>query len=225
MLELKAEKRDKIGKLRKFRADGRMPAVFYGGKEKSTPISISAHDFEKIWKQAGESTVISLSGIGEPKEALIHDIDLDPVTEKPRHADFYILEKGKRVQVEVPLEFTGVAPAIKELGGTLVKVLHEIEIDVMPKDLPKEIEIDVSPLVDFESRIFVKDIKLPGDAKALTRADEVVALVSEVIEEIEEAPAEAPDLSTIEVEKKGKEEKEEGEAGKTEASEKSEEGK
>jgi large subunit ribosomal protein L25 len=225
MLELKAEKRDKIGKLRKFRAYGRMPAVFYGGKEKSTPISISAHDFEKIWKQAGESTVISLSGIGEPKEALIHDIDLDPVTEKPRHADFYILEKGKRVQVEVPLEFTGVAPAIKELGGTLVKVLHEIEIDVMPKDLPKEIEIDVSPLVDFESRIFVKDIKLPGDAKALTRADEVVALVSEVIEEIEEAPAEAPDLSTIEVEKKGKEEKEEGEAGKTEASEKSEEGK
>ena len=72
-------------------------------------------------------------GVGEPKEALIHDIDIDPVTSIPRHADFYIIEKGKKVQVKVPLEFTGEALAIKELGGTLVKVLHDIEIEVTPK--------------------------------------------------------------------------------------------
>jgi large subunit ribosomal protein L25 len=225
MLELKAEKRTDIGKLERLRAMGKMPAVFYGGKERSTPISILSRDFERIWKQAGESTVISLSGIGDTKEVLIHDVDLDPVSEEPRHADFFVLEKGKKVQIEVPLEFIGIAPAVKELSGTLVKVLHEIEIDVIPKDLPKSIEVDVSSLTDFSSRIFVKDLKLPGDSKLITGGEEVVALVSEVVEEKEEAPVEAPDLSTIEVEKRGKEEKEGEEGEVSEAPKKKEENK
>lgn len=213
MLELKIEKREEIGKPNKLRKEGKLPAVFYGAKEDSTPITVSERDFEKVWKEAGESTVITLSGVGEPKEVLIHDIDFDPVKDTPRHADFYVLEKGKKTHVKVPLEFIGVAPAVKELGGTLVKVLHEIEIEVLPKDLPHNLEIDISNLTDFESRVFVKDIKLPESALLMIGADEIVALVSEAVEEKEEE--EAPDLSKIEVEKKGKEENEgEGESGK-----------
>ena len=103
---------------------------------------------------------------------------------------------------------------MKDLGGTLVKVMHELEIEAMPKDLPKNISIDIASLVNFESQILAKDIKLPGGVTLTVGAEEVIAAVSEAKEE-EEAPAAPVDLSTIEVEKKGKEAKEgeEGEAG------------
>ena len=184
----------------------KIPAVFYGRKEESTSIAVALKDFKKVLKEAGESTVIALTGVGEEKEALIHDVDFEPVTGQPRHADFYIIEKGKKVQVTVPLNFVGIAPAVKELGGVLMKILYEVEVEALPKDLPHEINVDISSLADFESKIEIKNITLPEGVMILGDADEVVALVSEVKEEvIEEAPA-ALDLSTIEVEKRGKEE-------------------
>ena len=100
----------------------------------------------KSWKQAGESSVIHLTGKDIDHEVLIQDIDLDPVTDNVRHADFYVIEKGKKVTVRVPLEFTGVAPAVKDLGGILVKVIHELEIEAMPKDLPHNLSVDISKL-------------------------------------------------------------------------------
>src|SRR3989338_6487717 len=161
MLTLKVEKRVP-GTEKTLRTGGKMLAVLYGHKEVSTPISVSLMDFKKVFKEAGESTVVSLKGVGEEKEALIHDVDFEPITGEPRHADFYVIEKGRKVQVKVPLNFIGVSPAVKEMGGTLVKVLHEIEIEAMPKDLPHEIEVDISALLNFESKIDVQDIKLPS---------------------------------------------------------------
>ena len=207
MLELEVEAR-KAGKRGILKEAGKIPAVFYGRKEQSTPVAVSLKDFKKVFKEAGESTVVSLKGVGEEKEALIHDVDFEPITGEPRHADFYVIEKGRKVQVKVPLNFIGVSPAVKEMGGTLVKVLHEIEIEAMPKDLPHEIEVDISALLNFESKIDVQDIKLPSGVEILTKPDEVVALVSEIKEEELEKPPEALDLSAIEVEKRGKEEEE-----------------
>lgn len=211
MLELKIEKRKNIGKTQELRESGVLPAVFYGKKEKATPISLLASDFEKVYKVAGESTVIVLNGIGEPKEVLIQAVDFHPVTNLPRHIDFYVLEEGAKVHIKIPLEFIGESPAVKGLGGNLIKVLHDIEIKVAPKDLPKSLVVDISGLVDFTNKIFAKDIKLPKSAELITKEDEVVALVSEAVEEKEEE-AVAPDLASIEVEKKGKEETEEGQA-------------
>lgn len=210
MLELKIEARKKIGKLKKLRESGVLPAVFYGKKEEATPISLQTRDFERVYKEAGESTVITLIGVGEPKEVLIQDVDFHPVKSIPRHVDFFVLEKGAKVQVDVPLEFIGEAPAVKG-GGNLVKVLHDIKIKVAPKDLPKSLNVDISGLVDFTSRIIAKDIKLPASAELITKKDEVVALVAEAVEEKEEEVV-APDLSSIEVEKKGKGETEEAQA-------------
>lgn len=211
MFTLTIEKREAAHKLKKLRAEGKIPAVFYSGKEPTTSIALSKKDFEKVWKEAGESSVIELSGIGDNKEALIHDVDIDPVSGDVVHADFYIIEKGKKVVVKVPIEFDGIPPAVKELGGTLVKVIHELEIEVLPKDLPHNIVVDVSSLSDFESRIFVKDIQLPDGVTSLLNPDDAVALVSEVVEE-KEVVSEAPDLSEIESEQKGKD-KEEGDGG------------
>lgn len=203
VLTLQAEKRDKVSNVT-LRKAGRVPAVLYGPKEPSTPISIGEADFTKLFKVAGESSVIEIKGLGDVKEALVYEVDADPVTGKIRHVDFYAIEKGKPIEVDVPLEFVGEAPAVKELGGILMKVLHELKIEVLPKNLPHSIVVDVGSLKDFESQIHVKDLALPEGVTALTSPEEVVALVSEAKEE-PEAPVEAPDLSSIEVEKKGKE--------------------
>ena len=191
-----------------------MPAVFYGKKEKSTPVIISKAEFKKVWREAGESSVIDLVGKNIEAEALIYDVDLDPVTDEPRHADFYVFEKGKKIEISVPLEFIGVAPAVKDMGGTLVKVMHEIEIEALPKDLPHNISVDISSLVNFDSQILAKDVKLPQGVALVTKSEEVIASVYETKEEVEET---APiDLASIEVQKKGKEAKE-GEDAEAEA--------
>ena len=217
MVTLKAELRDKAVKADKIRKAGKIPAVFYGKKEASTPISIPMADFEKVWKEAGESSVVSIETPEGTVESLIHDVEFDPVTGRPIHADFYVFEKGHKVEIEVPLAFEGVSPAVKDLGGSLVKVLHVLKIEAMPKDLPHEIKLDISLLVDFQSQILAKDISMPNGVTLLENPDEVVALVSAPREEKEEEVA-APDLSTIEVEKKGKE-KEGDEAAPTESTE------
>lgn len=169
------------------------------------PISVPLVDFIKVWKEAGETSVVTLKGEEGEHEALIHDIDFDPVTETPRHADFYVFEKGHKLEVDVPIEFEGVSPAVKDLGGILIKVLYEIKVEAMPKDLPREIKVDISSLVNFESQILASDLKLPAGVELKESPEEVVALVSEPKEEKEEVPV---DLSAIEVEKKGKKEEE-----------------
>ncbi|MDO8569741.1 MAG: 50S ribosomal protein L25 [bacterium] len=204
MLTLKAEIRDKQTKLESIRKAGKIPAVFYGKKEASTAISIPKIDFLKVWKEAGAYSVVTLETPEGSKESLIQDVDLDPITSIPRHADFYVFEKGHKVEVELPLEFIGISQAIKDLGGTLVKVFHELKIEAMPKDLPHNIKIDISSLVNFGDQILAKDIVLPSGVTLLTNPEEVAVTISAPREEKEEvAPV---DLSAIEVEKKGKEE-------------------
>ncbi len=181
-----------------------IPAVFYGKKQASTPITLSAHDFEKVWKKAGSNTVVSLQHEGEEIPSLIHDVDKHPVTGEPRHADFYVFEKGQKLKIKVPIEFKGVSPAVKDLGGVLVKVVHNLEIEAEPKNLPQKLEIDISPLVAFDSVITAKEIKLPEGVALVISPDDVIASVYEPKEEVvEEVPV---DLSTIEVQKRGKEE-------------------
>lgn len=209
MHTLTVEKRT-AGSADSLRKKGKIPAVFYGPKEESTPVTLDGKEFVKVFKSAGESSIITLEGIGEPKEVLIHDVSRNPVTEAFEHIDFYVIEKGKKLQVGVPLLFTGESPAVKNLGGTLVKVMYEVEVEAFPKDLPHEITVDVSSLETFDSQITIKDIPVPAGVTILTDAEEVVAAVAQPKEE-EEEPVQAIDMDAIEVEKKGKTEEEGGE--------------
>jgi large subunit ribosomal protein L25 len=203
-IDIKAEKREKLGKVEALRKEGFLPAVYYGHKKESTPIQIKKSDFLKAWKNAGESTVIKLQTPDGDMEALIHDIDLDPVTGEPRHADFYIFEKGHKVEIAVPLEFVGVSTAVKDLGGVLMKILHELKVSAEPSNLPHQIEVDISPIAELEGQILAKDLKLPKGVELMENPEEVVVTVATPKEEKEEEAAPA-DLSSIEVEKKGKE--------------------
>lgn len=187
---------------------GTIPAVFYGPKQEATSVTISLAEFIKIWKKAGESAIITLKGLGDEHEALIHDIDLHPVTGTPRHADFYVIEKGKKLQIDVPLVYEGVSAAVKDLGGILVKVMHEVKIEALPKDLPREIKVDLALLSGIDSTIQAKDLALPSGVTLLDSPEEVVAAINVAKDEpVEEAPT-TIDMSAIEVEKKGKEPKE-----------------
>ncbi len=205
-MELTVQKREGTARAKTLRNKGVLPAVIYGRSQKSTPITIDQKTFEKVFKTAGESSVISIKGLGIELDALIHEVDFDPVSGHPVHADFYAIEKGQTVTVSVPFEFEGVAPAVKDFGGILTKVMHEIEVECEPKDLPQHIVVDVSTLATLEDQIKVKDLKLPATAKLSVDLDEVVAMISVAKEEpVEEAPA--TDLSAIEIsEERGKKE-------------------
>lgn len=215
MLTLAVKKREK--NVKKLHNEGYIPAVYYGKKQKSTPVSVSLIEFEKIWKKAGESSILVLKDEeGKEVEALIQDVDKDPITDIPRHADFYVFEKDHLLEISVPLKFIGVSPAVKELGGTLVKVMHELKITAVPRNLPHEIEVDISSLVNLDSQILAKEIKMSEGVSLAERPDEVVALIEE-IKEVQEEEVAPPDLSSIEVEKKGKKD-ESDEGGETQNS-------
>ena len=210
MITLTVTKRNIPSNLEKIREEGFIPAVFYGRKEASTAITVKETDFLKVWKQAGESSVITLDCDGEMHDALIHEVSKDAVVGNVLHVDFYVIEKGKKVEVNIPLNFVGVAPAQKDLGGSLVKVMHDLPIEAEAKNLPHEIDIDISSLVDFEARIFAKDIRLPVGVTLTIDAEEVVALVTAAREEEVEEAAPVADISSIELsEKKGKKDEEE----------------
>lgn len=202
-ISLQASKREETGKRSKrLLSAGILPAVVYGPKQEALSVSIPLREFEKALKKAGESSVIELSGLDAPLQVLIQEVDRDPVTNTPRHADFYAIEKGAKVEVAVPLIYIGESDAVKA-GASLVKVLHELEIEASPANLPHDISVDISVLVSVGDQIHVRDLIIPAGVEVKIEADQVVALIQEV--EIEaEAPIAAPDMSAIEVEKKGK---------------------
>ena len=210
MTTLTVARREATGpKAPALRRAGALPAVVYGAHQAATAIVVDARAFGKALASAGESTIVSLEGLGGSALAtLIHEVDLDPVTHLPRHVDFYAVTKGEKVEVAVPLEFVGESPAMKA-GANLVRVLHELEVEADPVNLPHELTIDVSILAEIGAQIHAGDVKLPAGVTLVTDPEEVVALIQEVEEEPEEVAAPA-DLSAIEVEGKGKE-TEEGE--------------
>ena len=208
--ELTAKQRAALGTRasKGIRKGGGLPGIVYGAGEEAQTVEIPANEFEKVWKAAGESTIITLKGLGKERSVLIQDVELDKIFGTPIHVDLLAVKADEEVEVGVPLVFTGAAPAEKDLGGSLVKVMHEIEVSALPKNLPHEITVDLSGLKTFEDQIKVGDIVLPAGVKAVSGESEVVALVQPPRAEEEEKPAEPIDLSKIEVEKKGKVEEE-----------------
>jgi large subunit ribosomal protein L25 len=196
-MELTAQIREKIGKgLNSLRREGLLPAVLYG-QGKNLSLQVNYNDFVKALKDAGESTLVKLRIEGaeagaEEKNVLIHDVKKEPIGDKIIHADFYEVSMSEKITAAVPLVFVGEPPAVKSLGGTLVKSINEVEIKALAKDLMREIDVNVGGLATFEDRIEIKDLKVPPEVEILAELDEVVALVLPPRKEEEAAaPAEA----------------------------------
>ena len=224
MLSLSAKIRKEVGKsVRNLRQKDILPAVLYGPKlKKAQPLELDYKAFEKVYKEAGESSLISLeiggeapegklsasNGAGKKTLVLIHEIQRDPLTDKISHADFYQAPLEEKIVVKIPIVLEGLSPAVKELGGTLVKYISETEVKALPQDLPKEIKANVGSLNTFEDNILIKDLKLPQGVEILRHPEEIVASVlpPEKVEEELEKPIEE---KVEEVEKVEKEKKEE----------------
>ncbi|MCX6751790.1 MAG: 50S ribosomal protein L25 [Candidatus Nomurabacteria bacterium] len=205
MFVIKAKKRNESVNVDTLRKTGEIPAVFYGAGKTSTSISLSIIDFKKIWREAGESSTVKISMGDNNIDVLIHEVQVHPVTEEPIHVDFLVIDMNKKIKVNVPLEFIGVSNAVKNGLGNLVKVLHEVEIEALPKDLPHNLEVDISKLETVDDQVFVSDIKLPTGVVVIENEHDVVASIVLQVEEKEEVVVPV-DLSAIEVEKKGKKE-------------------
>jgi len=207
MLSLIVKTRESNIDLKTLRKMGELPAVFYGMGGEAISITVPVVEFKKVWEQVGESSTVKITGPKISADVLIHEVQLDPVSNQPVHIDFLVVDMNKKIQVGIPLEFIGVSQAVKSGLGMLVKVLHEVEVEALPKDLPHHFSVDISKLLDLNSLILVSDIVLPSGVVMITKDTEVVASIIEQKEEKEEV-VEDVDLTKIEVEKKGKKEEE-----------------
>lgn len=215
-MELTVQKREVFGrKLKELRKQDLIPAELYGREIDNIHLSVPAKNFKKIFKEAGESSVIDIVIEGEKRPVLIYNIHRHPVTDAILSVDFYQVKMDEKVQANVPIEFVGEAPAVKE-GGVLLKVVQEIEVEALPADMPRSIEIDLDRLVEVDQSIYVKDISISNNVKILAEPDSVIVTIKpQVTEEEEKAlEEETTGIEGIEVEgeDKAKEGEEEGES-------------
>lgn len=178
-ITLTATPREKVSntKLGRARREGKIPAIMYGG-HKATPqmLWVDFLTFAKVYAVAGESSIISLAlDKGKKASVIVQELEHDAMTDRVSHIDFFEVSMNEELEARIPLEFVNEAPAVREMGGILVKTLEEVEVTCLPKDLPHSIAIDLSALVDFSIHIQVKDLVLPQGVKVLT--DELTTIV------------------------------------------------
>lgn len=208
---LSVQTREVTGKgVKNLRKQNLIPAVIYGKGVSPKNLVVEYLPFSRLYKEAGESTLIDLKiDEGAPVKVLIQAVQVDPLTGKFTHIDFYQVKMTEKIRAEVLLKFVGESPAVKELGGTLVKSVDKIEIECLPQDLVHEIEVDISALKTFEDRIHVKDLKIPASVKVLADMGVTVATVeaplsAEELKKELETPVEekVEEVSVVEKEKK-----------------------
>lgn len=180
--------------LSQLRSQGFIPAVVYGPKTDNLHIQIKKAEALKIYDQAGESSLITLDIDGQDqRQVIIKDLAQTKVKDQLIHMDFFQVDMAEKVTTEVELNFIGEAPAVKQLGGVVVKNFDAVEIECLPKDLTSELDVDLSVLTDFDTHITFADLKLPKGV-ALSDKHEM----NEIIVAVEEPRAVAVENAAAE---------------------------
>lgn len=228
MLTLRVRKRDILGKkVKALRKEDKIPAVLYGPKIKSLPLTIEYRDFEKIYEKAGRTSLIDLDVVIDKEErdkqdgeniVLIREIKIHPVNQKFIHVDFYQLPLDKAIEIIVPVRGENEAPAVKTEGGILVQNMYEMSIRALPRDLINEIPVDISVLEHVGDAILVKDILVNAKIELLSDAGNTVfGVEAPRVEEAEEI-TEEDDGQIAEIKTEGEEKREEEAEGGEEGS-------
>jgi large subunit ribosomal protein L25 len=174
------------GELNKHRAEGRIPAVIYGGGEAATPIFLDEKEFLKVAAGISESTILSLDVDGKKTRAFVKARQRNSISTKIIHIDFLEVVSGRLLHARVPLHLVGIPVGVRE-GGVLENPAHEIEVECDPDHLPEQIEVDVSELHANHS-IHVRELKIADKVKVLSSPELVVAVVKYMKEEVVETP-------------------------------------
>ncbi len=214
-LELKASPRKVVGrKVKKLRREGIIPANIFGKKVKSSAISIDANEFEKLFKEAGETTLVDLELGKTAKAVLIRNVQVHPVDGQILHVDFQEVDLKAKVTAQIPVEIVGESPAEKQGLGTVVQHTDEIEVEALPTELPEKFEVSASELTEVDQTIYIKDIKV--DKSKVEIKDDLEKIVAKVEPLRKEEEVAAPAPVEGEVPAEGAEAAKEGEEPKAE---------
>jgi large subunit ribosomal protein L25 len=188
---LKAEKRTIEGKkVKVLRNEGILPGNVFGKKVKSLAVQVNLKDFEKTYKEVGETGLLTLSIGTDERPVLIHNLQLHPISDAPVHIDFLQVDLKEKVEADIPVELSGESPAEKQGIGTVVQYINEVKVEALPADLPEKFEVDTSVLAEVDQSIMVKDLSYDkAKVEIKTNIDEIVAKVEPPQkEEVVEAP-------------------------------------
>ena len=201
-LQIAVDPRAASGKANKaLRRTGLVPGVLFGKEHGSQAIQLDEKAFEELYRKAGRTNIVGVSVAGgQPTNAIIKSVQRHPLSGRPIHVDFFAFNVREEMQADVRLVFLGTAPAVENLEGTLFTQLDHLKVRALPTDLPHELTVDVSGLVDFEASVHVRDIAAPAGVTVLNDPDELVARVSpprreeEVVAPVEAEGAEAAEV-------------------------------
>jgi len=216
MTEFKIDAKEReIQKNNALRKDGFIPGNIYGNNFNNLNIAFDKIAFSKLYKEAGHSNLIDVKVGDKSIKTLVHEVQVDPITNNIVHVDLFKVNMKEKIHAEVPLNFIGESPAVLNMEGILITNKDSIEVECLPSDLVSEIDVDISVLDDFEKNIKVEDLKIPTGIEILDDIEEVVVTVQEPRseEELEALDTEVVEnVEAIEVENKGEEAAAEGEA-------------
>lgn len=181
--ELRTE--TKTGAARRLRRAGRIPAVMYGHREPLL-LSIDAREFARKFQQISESTIIHLAAGGATYDVLVKDFQANNIVGRLEHLDFFEIERGKMLRARVLLHYVGNPIGVRE-GGLQELLVHEIEVESLPRDLPERIEVDLENLAVGQS-LHVGDLDPPAGVRFITPPEQVVALIAHKVEAADEEP-------------------------------------
>jgi len=190
-VKLSAERRTVTGRsaVRKLKAQGIVPAVIYGAKDKAEPLQVSRRDINAMLSHAsGENILVELEIAGKSRLALVQEVQHAPLGGAILHIDFHAISMDEVIQADVPLEPTGIANGVKNMGGLLEHNLRSLAIECLPRDLPDIITVDVSAL-NIGDAIHVREIQLPTGVT--TRVQPDLTAFSVLAPTVEEEPVAA----------------------------------
>ncbi|MDR1943219.1 MAG: 50S ribosomal protein L25 [Synergistaceae bacterium] len=207
--KIKFIKREGIGKgiCRKLRAKGVVPAIFYGPDYKESVVgSVDAKDLSRVTNSPNwETSMIDLEmPDGKVEMALLRNVDRHVVTQNILHVDLYQLVKGHKVKVAIPIRVINkdICAGVK-MGGILEQPVREVDIMVLPREIPSEIVLDTAKM-QMGSEIFARDLEFPESAELLSSRDSVILMVARP-KSLAESPEESGEETTeVEVVGKGK---------------------
>jgi large subunit ribosomal protein L25 len=213
---LTVQKREISKNAKRLRKDGVIVGVLYGHEVENTPIQADYQTFRRAFEKATYSTIINLEVEGNTVPVLVQSVQYDPVYDTYTHVDFHAINMKKPITTNIPLNFIGDSQAVKE-GGLLNIARNELNVTCLPGDLVHSIDVDITPLVDFNVTIYIQDIQIPENITLNDALEESVASVS--LPRVEEEDPEEMEGGEGEEGVEG----EEGEEGEAESEEKKEE--
>lgn len=188
---LSAEKRTDSGKgfARRLRASGRVPGVVYGKGEDTMSVSMNAHQALRLFQAISvENTIVNLEVEGEEvMETLVREIQVHPHRTELIHVDFYRIQRGVLLEVDVPVHFHGTPLGVKDKGGILDVILHQIRVSCLPSKIPESIDIDVDGL-DLGESLHISDLPVEEGIEILI--DPIRTICTVALPKVEAEPEE-----------------------------------